>query len=296
MKWQPNSPVLIQGIAQAPAAYSAVRMKASGTRIVAGVEAGQGGEPVGEIPVFDLVEQAIAETGEIGISLIFSPAYRVLDAALEAIAAGIRQIIIVSAGVPPHDMLKLLGKAQESSTFILGSGSQGLIVPNQLCLGTHEPEFFLPGNIGIISRTDGLTGEVARALTQAGIGQSMAISLGTDGIIGLNFEQWLQILEEDEQTEAIVLLGQPNGCAEISAAQYIASAIEKPVIVYIAGLLAPVERHLGDAATIIAARLSQSVPTKSTEKQAIAAFKTAKVKIAKSPAEIPVLLKKNLDL
>ena len=292
MKWQRDNPVLIQGISQAPAAYYGMRMKSNGTHIVAGVEAGEGGNHIGKIPVFDLVEQAIAETGEVGISLIFSPAYRVLDAALEAIAAGIRQIVIVTAGVPPRDMLKLLGKAQETNTFILGSGSQGLIVPNKLCLGTHEPEFFLPGKVGIISRSDCLTGEVARALTQVGIGQSMAISLGTDGIIGLNFEQWLQILEEDEQTQAIVLLGQPNGCAEISAAQYITSAIEKPVIVYIAGLQAPVERHLGDADSIIAARLSQSILTKSTEKQAIAAFKSAKVKIAKSPADIPALLAK----
>lgn len=291
MKWQPDSKVLIQGIAQASASYYATRMKASGTQVVAGVHAGRGGEQVGEIPVFDLVEQAAAEVGTIDVSAIFLPPYRVLDAALEAIAAGIKQIIIISEGVPPLDMVSLLKEAQAANTFVLGSGSQGLLIPGKLWLGTSEPEFYIPGSVGIVSRTDRLTGEVARELTQAGIGQSLTVSLGIDGIIGSSFEQWLQILEEDEATESIVLLGQPNGCAEIAAAAYIASAIEKPVVAYIAGLHAPVERRFADATTIIAAQLSHAVPATSTDKQAIAAFRQAQVKLAKRPSEIPSLLR-----
>jgi succinyl-CoA synthetase alpha subunit len=193
-------------------------------------------------------------------------------------------------------MVYLLREARATNTFILGSGSQGLLVPGKLWLGTGEPEFYTPGSVGIVSRTDQLAGEIARELTRAGIGQSIAVSLGTDGIIGSTFEQWLQILEEDEATKAIVLLGQPNGCAEIAAAEYIASAIEKPVVAYIAGLHAPVERRFADATMIIAAQLSHSVPATSADKQAIAAFKQAQVKVAKRPSEIPNLLQTALKL
>jgi succinyl-CoA synthetase alpha subunit len=294
MQWTPDSKVLIQGISEPLGAYYATRMKAYGTNIVAGVSVGKGGEQVEEIPIFDLVEQAISEVGEIEISLIFVDPFNVLDAVVEAIAAGIRQTIIVSSGVPPLDMVRLLRKAQATNTFLLGSGSHGLIIPEKLWLGISEPQFYQPGRVGIISRIDSLCDEVAFTLTKANLGQSIAVSLGTDGIIGSNFEQWLQILEEDELTDAIVLLGQPDGSAEIAAAEYIASAIEKPVIAYIAGVNAPVERRFGDAINIIATQLSQASPTTSTERQAIAALKQAKVTIAKRISEIPKLLQKAL--
>ena len=290
----PDSKVLIQGIANPLGSYYAARMKAYGTNVVAGVSVGQGGQQANEIPIFDLVEEAISEVGEIEISLIFVDAYDVLDAALEAIAASIKQIIIVSRGVPPLDMVSLLAKARTTDTFILGSGSHGLIIPDKLWLGISEPHFYTPGRIGLISRIDNLSDEVALCLTKAGLGQSIAVSLGTDGIIGTNFEQWLQILEEDDSTEAIVLLGQPDGSAEIAAADYVASAMKKPVIAYIAGLQAPVERSFGDATTIVATQLSKASPATSAEKQTIAALKQAKVNIAKRPSEIPKLVQKIL--
>ena len=292
MQWKPDSKVLIQGITEPLGAYYATRMKDYGTNIVAGVSVGQKGQQANEIPIFDLVEEAIAEVGAIDISLIFIPPYQVLDAALEAIAAGIEQIIIVTRGVPPLDMVRLLRKAQATNTLIIGSGSHGLIIPNQLWLGICEAKFYLPGHIGLISRTDNLSDEVALSLTQAGLGQSIAVSLGTDGIIGTNFEQWLKILQQDEKTEAIVLLGQMDGSIEMAATEYIASTINKPIIAYISGIHAPVERSFGDAATMIAAELS--VPATSTDKQAIAALKQAKVNLAKRPSEIPKLVQKAL--
>jgi succinyl-CoA synthetase alpha subunit len=268
-------------------------MKAYGSNIVAGVSVGYGGELIGEIPVFDLVEEATSQSGKVEISLIFVHPYQVLDAALEAIASGIKQLIIISAGVPPLDMVKLLKKAQSSNTFILGSGSQGLVIPGQIWLGIQESQFYTAGKVGIISRSDRLSDEVALSLTQAGLGQSMAVSLGTDGIIGSNFEQWLQVLEEDENTEAIVLLGQPTGTAEIAAAEYIASTIEKPVIAYIAGLRSPLESSFGDAATIIATQLSYStIPSTSTGEKTLSAFSAANVSIARRPSEIVALVKK----
>jgi succinyl-CoA synthetase alpha subunit len=294
MQWTPDSKVLIQGITCPLGAYAATRMKTYGTQIVAGISAGQKGEQVNEIPVFDLVEEAIAQAGKIEISLIFVEPYQVLDAALEAIAAGIKQLIIVTRGVPPLDMVRLLAKAQATNTFIVGSGSYGLIIPDKLWLGINEAQVYTPGRVGTISRTDSLGDEVAWTLTQAGLGQSLAVSLGIDGILGSTFEQWLQMLEEDELTEAIVLLGQPIGSAEIAAAEYIASAIEKPVIAYFTGVQAPVERSFGDAATIIAAQLSYSAVTNSVDKGAIAAFKQAKVSIAKRLSDIPKLVQKAL--
>ncbi len=294
MKWQPDGKILIQGITEPLAAQYVGRMKAYGTNIVAGVSVGQGGQQLGDIPVFDLVAEALAEVGEIETSLIFVQPYAVLDAALEAIAAGIEQIIIISRGVPPLDMVYLLQKATISNTFILGSGSQGLLIPDKLWLGICEPQFYLAGRVGIISRTARLTDEVARKLTQSGLGQSIVVGLGTDAIIGASFEQWLQILEEDETTDAIVLLGQINSSAEMAAAEYIAAAIEKPVIAYLAGQNAPLERSLADATTIIANHLSSSVSTPSPAQKAIATFKQAKVRVTKRLSEIPDLLKKVL--
>lgn len=291
MKWNPDSKILIQGIADPLAAHYAARMKAYGTNLVAAVSAGWGGQRVSGIPTFDLVEEAIAQVGTADIGLIFDPPYQVLDAALEAMAAGIRQVVIVSRGVPPLDMVRLLAKAQATQTFILGSGSPGLIVPDRFWLGTAEAQFYTPGPVGLIGRTHRLADEVARQLTRSGLGQSLAVGLGTDGIVGSSFDQWLQILEEDEATEAIVLLGGSDGSAEMAAAEYIRSAIEKPVIAYIAGVKAPLERGFGDAATVIASRLSHAVPATSSVQQALAAFKHAKVKVAKRLTDIPRLVR-----
>lgn len=293
MKWKPDSKILIQGITDKLGLAYATRMQAYGTNLVAGISVGQGGQQLEGIPIYDLVEEAIAQVGEIETTLIFVEPYQVLDAALEAIAAGIGQMIIISSGVPPLDMVRLLKKAQATNTFILGSGSQGIILPKKLWLGISEPQFYTPGKVGLVSRTDRLSDEVAYQLSQAGLGQSIAVSLGTDGIIGSTFEQWLQVLEEDEATEALVLLGQPNGTAEVIAAEYIASAIEKPVVAYIAGRFAPVERGFGDATTIIANQLSYSPPA-TTNKQTLAAFKQAKVGVAQSLFDIPTLVKKAL--
>lgn len=294
MKLQPERKVLIQGILEPLAQAYVPQMKASGTNIVAGVSIGSGGQQITDIPIFDLVEEAVQQVGKIDISLIFIEPYRVLDAALEAMASHIPQIMIISKGVPPLDMVSILKKAQATNTFVLGSGSQGIIIPGKLSFGISEIECYTPGKIGLISRSDRLTDEIALILTKAGLGQSMVVSLGIDGIIGSNFEQWLQILEEDENTEAIVLLGQSNGSAELAAAEYIASTIEKPVIAYIAGVYSPLERSFGDAATIIAAQLSYAVPTTNAEQQTLAAFKQAHVSIAKRPGDIPSLIKKAL--
>ncbi len=295
MKWQADSKILIQGITSPQGVIYGDRMKEFGMNIVAGISLNGDISQVGEIPVFNLVEQAITQLGDIDISLIFTPPHEVLDAALEAMASGIQQLVIVSGGVPPLDMVKLLHQAQVNNTFILGSGSQGLIIPDKFWLGIGEYSFYSPGAVGMISRGDRLLDEVARELTQAKLGQSLAVSLGTDLIIGSNFEQWLQIIEEDDTTKVIVLLGKCDSYAEVSAAEYIASAIEKPVIAYITGIHAPIERNFRDAKTIVAAQLSSSRGQVSSDQAIMDAFKKAKVKVAKHPFEIVKLVKASLS-
>ena len=295
MNWTSESKVLIQGITEPPGSDYTPRMKAYGTNIVAGVSVGRGGQRIDGIPVFDLVEEAIAQVGEIDTTLIFVEPYQVLDAALEAIASGIKQLILTASGVPPLDMVRLLRKAQATNTLILGPGSRGIIVPEKLWLGTGEPQFFTPGKVGLISSSGTLSYEVALALNQAGLGQSIAVSLGNEGILGSSFEPWLQYLEQDETTEAIVAIGQANPSLEEAVAQYIATAIEKPVVAYLYGRHAPGERMFRDAATIIATQLSHSLPTPATVEGAIAAFQEANVMVARRPSQIPDLVKTALS-
>ncbi len=292
MNLTPESKVLIQGITEPLSSIHAARMKAYNTNVVAGVSPGQGGQTVHDIPVFDLVEQALAVVGSVDTTIIFVPPYQALDAALEAIAAGIKQIIIISAGMPPLDMVYLLRKAEATETLVVGPNSPGIIVPGKIMLGTHASEFYTPGPVGIVSRSSTLTYEIAWELTEAGLGQSIGVSIGSDAIAGSSFLQWLQILDEDETTQAIVLVGEPGGNSEEAAAGYIAEAIDKPVIAYVAGCHAPIGKHWGHTGTL-AAVVGRGGDV-GTAQSKIAAFKEANVPIAERPSQIPELLKKVL--
>jgi succinyl-CoA synthetase alpha subunit len=290
MNFTNKSRVLIQGITEAFGETYLPIMLGYGTQVVAGVAPGHGGKQQEDIPIFDLVEQAIAAVDQIDISIIFVPPYQVLDAALEAIAAGIPQLILATEGVPPLDMVRLIRKAEATETLVVGPGSQGIIIPGKLLLGTHPPEFFMPGNVGLLSRSSTLTYEVVHALTQAGIGQSICVGVGGDRIVGSSFQQWLQILEEDEQTEAIVLVGEIGGDGEEVAAQYIAEAIDKPVIAFVAGLTAPKGQPIGHAGAIIASQFTHLGSEIGTAESKVAAFRKAKVPVAERPSQIPQLV------
>lgn len=294
MNLTPESKVLVQGIIQPLGSYHAARMKAYGTNIVAGVSAGQGGQEVHGIPVFDLVEQAHYHCGPIDATVIFVSSYGVLDAALEAIDAGIPHIILVTGGIPPLDMVRLLRKAQATKTLIVGPSSSGIIVPGKILLGTQESEFYTPGSVGLISRAGTLTYEVALALTQSGFGQSIVVNLGTDAIVGSSFQQWLKVIAKDTSTKAIVLVDQTGGGSEEETVQYIADAMNKPVVAYVAGCYTPVDKQVGNASAIIAAQLSGPVTNASTAQHKVAAFKQAKVPVAERPSQISDLVKKAL--
>jgi succinyl-CoA synthetase alpha subunit len=295
MNLTPESKVLVQGITESPAStQAALMMKAYGTNVVAGVSPGRGGQDLHGIPVFDLVEQALYQAGKIDTSVIFVPPYWVLDAATEAIAAGIQQIVIITEGVPPLDMVRLVRKAELTETLVVGPNCPGIIVPNKLLLGTHPKEFYTPGPVGLISRSSTLTYEIALQLTNAKLGQSIGVSIGSDVIVGSSFMQWLQILDEDDHTDVIVLVGEVGSGSEEAAASYIAEAIDKPVIAYIAGRYAPKDQPLGHAGTLISSRAATQTAGTGTAESKIAAFQEAKIPVADRLSQIPELVKKAL--
>ncbi|MDB9371874.1 succinate--CoA ligase subunit alpha [Nodularia sphaerocarpa] len=294
MNLTPDSKVLIQGFCEFITATHIAQMKAYGTNLVAGVNPGCGGQQLYNLPIFDLVEEVVAKFGAIDTTIICVHPYQVLDAALEAIACNINQIIIITGGVPPLDMVQLLRKAEAGETLIVGPNSPGIIVPGKILLGTQPSELYKPGSVGIVSRSSTLTYEVAWELTKAGLGQSISVSIGSDAIVGSSFLQWLQILDEDETTEAIVLVGQPGGDSEEAAARYITEAIDKPVIAYIAGRHAPLAKNWRQSGTL--ATVIGRDPNFGTAQSKLAAFKEAKIPVAERPSLIPELVKKKIKL
>ena len=290
MNWSSPNKVIIQGITESEAAFYAVQMKAYGTDVVAGVSSGQGGTTVGDIPVFDLVEQVLEVTDRIDTSLIFVSPYQVLDAAIEAIATGISRVIILTPNVPPLDTIRLIKYAQVNNTLLLGPGSDGIIIPEQVWLGKLQPQFYQPGKVGLITTSKDLSYEVAAELNQAKIGQSMVISLGNDRIIGSKLPQWLSILNEDPHTEAIVSIGKTIQETEEIVAYCKHLGSDKPIVSYTAGLKTPQERTFQDAVTIISNHLSASIPAVNQERSIISKLKKAGVKIAKRPSEISPML------
>lgn len=301
MSFTPKTTVLVQGIAEPLGSTNAALMKDYGTRVVAGVSPGLGGQTLHDIPVFDLVEQARQQVGPIDIATICVHPYRALDAALEAITAGIRQLIILTEGMPPLDMVRLLRKAEYTETFVVGPSCPGIIVPGKVLLGTHPKEFYTPGSVGLLGRSGTLTYEIALTLTQAGLGQSIGVGIGSDAIVGSSFLQWLQMLDEDESTDAIVLVGETGGEGEEAAAEYIREAIDKPVVVYVAGRYAPKHRLFGHTETLLASRPNGQFPSTSavsgmgTAQRKVEAFVQAKVPVADRPSDIPRLVKKALS-
>ncbi|MDY7016370.1 MAG: CoA-binding protein, partial [Cyanobacteriota bacterium] len=219
--------------------------------------------------------------------------YAVLDAALEAIASGLRHLILVARGVPPLDMLHLLKKARATETLILGPGSAGAIVPGQVLLGAMETQLYRPGNIGLIGRTDNLLDETAWELTQANFGQSIAVNLGTGEIVGSGFETWLPLLDRDEQTEAIVLVEQNSPGACFSAIEFVKDEIRKPAIAYIAGCQVPQQQFLGTTGLVLNGR-HPTLSRDRTVEARITAFKKAKIPVVNRPSQIPNALKKAL--
>ena len=242
--------VVVQGITGKEGSFHARQCVAYGTRVVAGVTPGKGGQELDNIPVFNTVAQAVAETGA-NTSLIFVPPGFAADAILEAAAAGIKVIVCITEGIPTLEMTRVMAALQGTGCRLIGPNCPGIISPGKAKVGIMPGQIHREGNIGLVSRSGTLTYEAVHQLSLAGLGQSTCIGIGGDPIIGTNFIDALQLFEADPQTEGVVLIGEIGGAAEEEAAAFIARKMSKPVVAFIAGQTAPPGKRMGHAGAII---------------------------------------------
>jgi succinyl-CoA synthetase alpha subunit len=243
--------VMVQGITGKEGRHHTLRCKEYGTRVVCGVSPGKGGQNLEGIPIFESVGEA-KRNHRVDASLIFVPAPFAFDAMMEAILADIPLVVCITEGVPVHDMLKIKKElGARPNVRLIGPNCPGIVTPNEAKLGIMPGSIFLPGTVGVVSRSGTLTYETVWQLTKRNIGQSTAIGIGGDPIIGTNFIDCLAMFEEDPETNLIVLIGEIGGDAEEKAAAYIAQSVTKPVIAYICGVSAPQDKQMGHAGAIV---------------------------------------------
>ncbi|MGB9824423.1 MAG: succinate--CoA ligase subunit alpha [Candidatus Hydrothermia bacterium] len=281
-----DSRVVVQGITGRDGSFHAKLMKEYGTKVVAGVTPGKGGQLVEGIPVFNTVREAVEKEG-VDVSCIFVPAPFAADAILEAADAGVKLIVAITEGIPVQDMVKVVHYVQEKGARLIGPNCPGLITPGEAKVGILPGHIFKRGNVGVISRSGTLTYEIVSHLTANGIGQSTAVGIGGDPIIGTKFIDLLKLFKDDPETKAVVLVGEIGGTDEQEAARYIKNEFGKPVVAFIAGRTAPKEKRMGHAGAIISG-------SEGTAEEKIKAFNEAGVQVAKEPQEVAILLKEIL--
>ena len=242
--------VLVQGITGRIGSIQTKWMLDYGTNIVAGVTPGKGGGTIEGVPVFDCVEKAVAETGA-EASVFFVPASFVIDAFCETVDAGVEFIVVVPEHIPVHDVMKMRALAGERKILALGPTTPGVISPGKAKMGIMPAAMFTGGRIGIISRSGTLAYEMAGVLTEAGIGQSTVLGMGADPVALTNLVDLLALYENDDDTDAVVIVGEVGGAQEENAADFIASSMTKPVAFYIAGRFSPPGKRMGHAGAII---------------------------------------------
>ncbi len=273
-----NTRLIVQGITGREGAFHALQMKEYGTNLVGGVTPGKGGEWVHGIPVFDTVKEAV-KTTEANASIIYVPARFAADAIMEAADAGINLIVCITEGVPVQDMMHVQQFLGDKESRLIGPNCPGLITPGEAKVGIMPAHIHKPGHVGLVSRSGTLTYEVVQALTDRGIGQSTAIGIGGDPIIGSNFIDILKLFEDDPLTDQIALIGEIGGTDEQKAARFIAENMTKPVTSFIAGRTAPPGKRMGHAGAIIEGG-------EGTAQEKIEAFEAVGVKVAHLPEEV----------
>ena len=246
-----DTKLIVQGFTGSQGTLHSEQAIEYGTNIVGGVTPGKGGQIHLDRPVFDSVEEAVSKV-EPNASIIFVPAKFCKSSILEAANAGIKLIICITEGVPTLDMLYVKKKIDELGVRLIGPNCPGVITPGEAKLGIMPGSIHMPGSIGIISRSGTLTYEAVKQTTDLGLGQSSCVGIGGDPIPGSSFIDMLKLFQEDDQTKAIVMVGEIGGTAEESAAEYIKNNVTKPVISYIAGQTAPSGKRMGHAGAIIA--------------------------------------------
>ena len=278
--------LIVQGITGRDGSFHATKMKEYGTNVVGGTSPGKAGQEVAGIPVFNTVRDAV-ETTNANTSVIFVPAAFAKDAMLEAADAGIKLIICITEGVPTLDVVEAYRYIQIKGAQLIGPNCPGLISPGESMVGIMPTNIFKKGHTGVISRSGTLTYQVVAALTAEGLGQSSAIGVGGDPIVGLYFQELLEMFQNDPETDSIAIIGEIGGDAEERAAEYIKQYVTKPVVAFISGREAPKGKQMGHAGAIISS-------SSGTAAEKVAAFEAAGIPVARETHEIPILLKQKL--
>ena len=278
--------LIVQGITGRDGSFHATKMKEYGTNVVGGTSPGKAGQEVAGIPVFNTVRDAVEATNA-NTSVIFVPAAFAKDAMLEAADAGIKLIICITEGVPTLDVVEAYRYIQIKGAQLIGPNCPGLISPGESMVGIMPTNIFKKGHTGVISRSGTLTYQVVAALTAEGLGQSSAIGVGGDPIVGLYFQELLEMFQNDPETDSIAIIGEIGGDAEERAAEYIKQYVTKPVVAFIAGREAPKGKQMGHAGAIISS-------SSGTAAEKVAAFEAAGIPVARETHEIPILLKQKL--
>jgi succinyl-CoA synthetase alpha subunit len=274
--------LVVQGITGREGSFHATRNKDYGTKVVAGVTPGKGGEDVEGIPVFDTVRDAVSETGA-NTAMVFVPARFAADAMFEAVDAGIATVICITEGIPAHDMLRVYNHVRPLEITLIGPNCPGALSPGKANVGIIPAEIFSEGSVGLVSRSGTLTYQIGHELTQLGVGQSTIVGIGGDPVVGSSFIDVLGSFQADPETEIVVMVGEIGGAEEEKAAAFIEAEVTKPVIAYIAGFTAPPGKTMGHAGAII----SGSAGTAQAKKEALEAHG---VQVGTNPTEVAQLV------
>jgi succinyl-CoA synthetase alpha subunit len=275
--------LLVQGITGREGSFHTTQMVEYGTKVVAGVTPGGKGKEVAGVPVYDTVKAAVA-AAQPNVSIIYVPARFAPDAIYEAVDAGIPFVICITEGIPVLDMVPVYAYVKQQGARLLGPNCPGIITPGEAKVGIMPGFIHAPGPIGLVSRSGTLTYEVVDALTRNGLGQTTAIGIGGDPIIGTSFVDALALFQDDPATEAIVMIGEIGGTDEEDAARFIAGRVTKPVVGFIAGQTAPPGKRMGHAGAIISGGAG-------TAAEKMAALEVAGVRVADRPSAVPGLVR-----
>lgn len=278
--------LLVQGITGRDGSFHTAQMVQYGTKVVAGVTPGRGGQEVGGVPVFNNVAEAVSKTGA-NTSVIFVPAKFAADAIYEAADAGVKLIVCISEGIPALDMVKAVAYIKDKDCRLIGPNSPGVVSPGEAKVGILPGHIFRPGGVGVVSRSGTLTYEIVDQITKSGLGQSTCLGIGGDPIIGTKFIDCLELFAHDKATEAVVVVGEIGGRDEQDTAVYVKQHFKKPVFGFIAGKTAPADKRMGHAGAIISG-------TAGTAAEKTKAFEENGIKVGETPADIPRLLKERL--
>ena len=279
-----DTKVICQGITGGAGTFHTRGCRDYGTQMVGGVTPGKGGQDVDGIPVFDTVREAVDSTSA-DATMIFVPAPFTADAILEAVDAGIETIAAITEGVPVLDMVRVYEVIRESNSTLIGPNCPGLITPGECKIGIMPGYIHTPGTVGIMSRSGTLTYEAVWQTSNVGLGQSTCVGLGGDPIVGTSFIDLFKLYEADDQTEAIMMIGEIGGTAEEEAAAYVAEHVTKPVAAFIAGRTAPPGKRMGHAGAIISGG-------KGTAAEKVKALEAAGIEVAESPADMGTALQR----